>query len=58
MQYGALDRLVTSGETNLVFNHISSADKKLVIYKTANHESFLRNDPALWRTEVSEFLLK
>jgi alpha-beta hydrolase superfamily lysophospholipase len=58
MQYGALDRLVTSEETNSVFKNISSPDKKLVIYKNADHESFLRNEPELWRKEVSEFLLK
>jgi alpha-beta hydrolase superfamily lysophospholipase len=58
MQYGALDRLVTSEETNSVFKNISSPDKKLVIYKNAGHESFLRNEPELWRKEVSEFLLK
>jgi alpha-beta hydrolase superfamily lysophospholipase len=57
MQYGAMDRLVTAEETNSVFKHVSSAKKKLVIYKTASHESFLRNDPELWRKEVSDFLL-
>jgi alpha-beta hydrolase superfamily lysophospholipase len=58
MQYGALDKLVTGEETNSIFRHIAYADKKLVIYKNANHESFVRKDPELWRKEVSEFLFK
>ena len=58
MQYGALDKLVTRGETDAVFKNISSTDKKLVIYERANHESFLRNDAKLWRKEVTEFLSK
>jgi alpha-beta hydrolase superfamily lysophospholipase len=58
MQCGALDKLVTLKETNSVFQHIASSNKKLVIYKNAVHESFLRNDPELWRNEVSEFILK
>jgi alpha-beta hydrolase superfamily lysophospholipase len=58
LQYGALDKLVTLKETNSVFKHIAFPDKKLVIYKNAAHESFLRKDPELWRKEVGEFLLK
>jgi alpha-beta hydrolase superfamily lysophospholipase len=58
MQYGALDRLVTSTETNSIFRNIASDKKKLVIYENAGHEYFLNKDPLKWRKEVSEFLLK
>jgi len=58
MQYGALDKLVTAEETNSIFKNIGSLDIKLVIYKTANHESFLRNDPQLWHREVGAFLVR
>jgi alpha-beta hydrolase superfamily lysophospholipase len=58
MQYGALDKLVTFDQTNSIFEHLASADKRLVIYKNASHESFLRSDPELWRKEVSEFISK
>jgi alpha-beta hydrolase superfamily lysophospholipase len=58
LQYGALDKLVTPGETNSIFEHIPSPDKKLVIYENAGHESLLNKDPDKWRNEVSEFLLK
>jgi len=58
MQYGALDRLVTSTETNSIFRNIASDKKKLVIYENAGHDYFLDKDPLKWRKEVSEFLLK
>ena len=58
MQYGALDRLVTSTETNSIFRNIASDKKKLVIYENAGHDYFLNKDPLKWRKEVSEFLLK
>ncbi len=58
MQYGALDRLVTPGETNSIFKHIATPDKKLVIYESAGHEPFLNRYSDKWRKEVGEFLLK
>ena len=58
LQYGALDKLVTPGETNSIFEHILSPDKKLVIYENAGHELLLDKDPFKWRKEVSEFLMK
>jgi alpha-beta hydrolase superfamily lysophospholipase len=58
LQYGSRDQLVKPGETETIYRHISSKDKKLVVYDDANHESFLQKDPALWRKEVSMFLEK
>ena len=58
LQYGALDKLVTSTETNSIFRNIASVEKKLVIYKNAGHEYLLNKDAMKWRKEVSEFLLK
>ncbi|MBL7741448.1 MAG: alpha/beta hydrolase [Chitinophagaceae bacterium] len=58
VQYGNKDELVQSRETEKVYQAIPSAAKKLVIYENARHESLLRNDPAAWKKEVSEFLEK
>ena len=56
MQYGANDKLVLKRETECVFSHIASVEKKLVQYENAGHEYLLRNDPAKWRLEVGNFL--
>ncbi|MFI5133412.1 MAG: alpha/beta hydrolase [Chitinophagales bacterium] len=56
LQYGAKDKLVLKEETDCVFSHIGSADKKLVEYENAGHEYLFRNDPLKWRTEVGNFL--
>jgi len=58
MQYGAMDKLVPRNETDKIFNHIRSTNKKLVIYENAGHEFYLRNDLAKWRTEIESFLLR
>lgn len=56
MQWGARDNIVLKHETDEVYTAIASANKKLVIYDHAGHESFLQNDPAKWRMEVEKFL--
>lgn len=56
LQWGALDMYVLKSETDKVYNAIASADKKLVIYDHAGHESFVQNDPLKWRIEVGRFL--
>jgi len=58
LQYGALDKLVSLREINSIFKHIPSTDKKLVGYENANHDFLLGKDPAKWRKEISEFLVK
>lgn len=57
MQYGALDKLVTRSETNVIYENIASPNKRLVIYENADHEFFLRKDLLKWRREVSTFLV-
>jgi uncharacterized protein len=56
MQWGAADTFVLKYETDMVYNAIASAAKKLVIYDHAGHESFLQNEPDKWRREVEKFL--
>lgn len=56
MQWGALDNYVQKNETDKVYNAIASANKKLVIYERAAHESFVQNDPVKWRIETGRFL--
>jgi alpha-beta hydrolase superfamily lysophospholipase len=56
VQCGAKDAFVLLHESEAVYNAIPSVHKKLVIYETAQHESFLRNDQKKWRIEVEEFL--
>jgi alpha-beta hydrolase superfamily lysophospholipase len=56
MQYGEKDKLVLPYETNAIYKALAATNKKLVIYEGAGHESFLRNDPAAWRTETTAFL--
>ena len=56
LQYGAKDDLVLKRETETIYNAIASGNKQLVVYENAFHESFLRNDPVLWRREVERFL--
>ena len=58
MQYAADDKLVLRKETESVFNHIPSSQKKLVQYENAAHEFLLKNDPVKWRSEMEEFLGK
>ena len=56
MQWGARDNFVSRSETDKIFDHIASPDKKLVVYKNAGHESLLYNEPQKWRNEIREFL--
>jgi len=55
-QWGALDHSVLRWETDKLYNAIPSANKKLVIYDFADHESFLQKDAQKWRAATSEFL--
>jgi alpha-beta hydrolase superfamily lysophospholipase len=56
MQHGSRDQLAPLQEAEEIYNAIGSADKKLVIYEGANHESFLQRNAGLWREEVGNFL--
>src|SRR5258705_11080307 len=56
MQYGEKDELVLRYETDEIFSSIPVANKKLILYDQAGHESFLGRDPALWKSEIDSFL--
>lgn len=56
MQWGAQDNIVLKEETDKVYAAIASAQKKLVVYDSAGHESLLQKEPVKWRMEVEEFL--
>jgi alpha-beta hydrolase superfamily lysophospholipase len=56
LQYGALDKIISAKETNSIFEHIASNNKKLVGYENADHEFFLNKDPLKWRKEIKDFL--
>jgi alpha-beta hydrolase superfamily lysophospholipase len=56
MQWGLLDDYVQKKETDVVFSTIASANKKLVSYEHAGHQSLLQSDPSKWRMEVERFL--
>jgi uncharacterized protein len=58
LQYAALDKIVSSEETNSIFGHIVSNDKKIVKYENADHGFLLNYDPQKWRKEVYDFLFR
>jgi len=58
MQWGARDNYVQKSETDRIYEAIASANKKLVIYEQASHESLLQNEPEKWRLETAQFLDK
>lgn len=55
LQYGAKDQLVSRKEIDNIYNAIPSANKKLVIYPEARHESLLQHDAVRWNKEIDEF---
>ncbi|RYD83290.1 MAG: alpha/beta hydrolase [Sphingobacteriales bacterium] len=55
LQRGKLDARVTQQETDLIYNNIHTAKKK-VIYETAAHESLFKKEPLKWTAEVTAFL--
>ncbi len=56
LQWGAKDLRVSKNETDAVYKNIAAANKKLVVYENAGHESLIKNDSVLWRNEVGRFL--
>ena len=57
LQWGAKDARVTRKETEEIFANIGFAQKKLVIYESAKHESLCNKEPQKWQKEISGFLL-
>lgn len=56
MQWGSRDQFILRPETEKVFKSVGSAEKELVVYEGAGHESFLGVDPVRWRVELENFL--
>ncbi len=56
LQWGTFDNFVLQPDIQKIYEATASANKKLVIYDGAQHESFLRKDPAKWRMETEQFL--
>lgn len=56
LEHASKDPLVPGEEAENIYAAIASADKKMVIYEDAGHESFLQKDPALWRKETGDFI--
>lgn len=54
--HGQNDPRATRAEGERLFNRLQSADKKLVIFQGAEHESNIHIDPSLWQNEVELFL--
>lgn len=56
LQWGTNDHLVTEEETQNIFDHLTSKNKKLVVYEDAVHSSLLNQDPIRWKKEMEQFL--
>lgn len=56
LQWGANDARVSEKETNEIFTHLATTNKKLVVYETAGHENLYKKEPAKWLINVSTFL--
>ncbi len=55
LQRGKLDPRVTQEETDLIYENIHTAKKK-VIYDNVAHESLYKKEPEKWTAEVTAFL--
>lgn len=56
LQWGRNDPRVSKSEEDILFNNISTTNKKFVIYETAGHESLCKKEPAKWEAETATFL--
>ena len=56
LQWGAKDFRVERSETDAIYNNLGTADKKLVVYETAGHESLCKKEHDKWMQNVTEFL--
>lgn len=53
--WGRQDIRVTENETQRVYSHLASRDKKLYIFEDAGHQSFCQKDPQIWKKLVKDF---
>jgi alpha-beta hydrolase superfamily lysophospholipase len=56
LQWGANDPRVSKNETDEIFSHLGTTDKKLVVYETAGHENLYKKETAKWEANVGAFL--
>jgi uncharacterized protein len=56
VQAGEKDYMTPLGQTEKIFASFAGKEKKLVVYKAADHQSLLKYDTEKWRSEVSAFL--
>lgn len=56
LQWGRNDPRVSKSEEDILFNNISTTNKKFVIYETAGHESLCKKEPIKWEAETAAFL--
>jgi esterase/lipase len=54
--WGAHDFRVSKHETDLIYQHLGSKKKQLVVFNESAHQSFCRNEPAKWKSAVKNFL--
>jgi alpha-beta hydrolase superfamily lysophospholipase len=56
LEWGERDEYVSKKETETIYHYLTSKNKKLIIYSTAGHESFLQVEPVTWQKEVKNFI--
>ncbi|WP_333660350.1 alpha/beta hydrolase [Chishuiella changwenlii] len=56
LMYGAKDKNVKTFETENIFKNIKSKDKKLKIFKSAEHENYLNRFCNEWEESISNFV--
>ncbi len=58
LQWGKLDTRVSEAETDSIYSHFISSNKKIVKYSMSGHQSLCKNEHEKWITGVSDFLKK
>jgi alpha-beta hydrolase superfamily lysophospholipase len=54
--WGGRDFRVSRRETNLVYQHLGSTEKKLVVFNESAHQSFCKKEPVKWKAAVKQFM--
>ena len=54
--WGRHDPRVYKSETDIIFKHLGTTDKTLVIFENSGHQSFCRNEGEKWKNTVRTFL--
>ncbi len=56
LQWGKNDPRVSEKETDIIFSNLASAEKTVIKYDGAGHESLCKNSPGKWMENISGFL--